>query len=225
MPADNLPTPEVTHAETRHRLVAAAAEVFAERGFQNATIREISRRAATNIAAVNYHFGDKERLYTEVLRHGARQIDEQYPIQTGQPGLTPPSERLRLFIYSFLHRIFSCDRSAYHARLMTREMVEPTHALDAVVEEVIRPISKALESVVRELLRPEASECQVRNCCAGVVGQCVYFFHCRPMLIRLFPNQTYGPTDIEQLAAHITRFSLGGIAAAEQEADGELKKI
>jgi len=54
--------------KTREKLIEAAGQVFAERGFQEATVREICSRAGTNGAAVNYHFGDKLGLYTEVLR-------------------------------------------------------------------------------------------------------------------------------------------------------------
>ena len=53
---------------TRTRLLKAAAEVFAEHGYENATIRQICTRADANVALVNYHFGDKLELYTEVLR-------------------------------------------------------------------------------------------------------------------------------------------------------------
>src|SRR5580658_7522029 len=57
---------------TRDKLIDAAGTVFAERGYRSATIREICRRAGANVAAVNYTFGDKMGLYTEVLRHSVR---------------------------------------------------------------------------------------------------------------------------------------------------------
>src|ERR1700685_1095104 len=57
---------------TRDKLIEAAGHVFAERGYRAATIREICRRAGANVASVNYTFGDKMGLYTEVLRHSVR---------------------------------------------------------------------------------------------------------------------------------------------------------
>ena len=48
--------------ETRKTLLEVACEVFAQMGYQGTTIAEISRRAGANIAAVNYHFGNKSVL-------------------------------------------------------------------------------------------------------------------------------------------------------------------
>ena len=51
--------------ETRQRLLEPASEVFAQKGFRDATIAEICREAGANVAAVNYHFGSKGELYVE----------------------------------------------------------------------------------------------------------------------------------------------------------------
>jgi len=54
---------------TEKRLLEAAGEIFAEHGYRAATIHQICQRAGANIAAVNYHFSDKEQLYHEVIRY------------------------------------------------------------------------------------------------------------------------------------------------------------
>jgi len=54
-------------AETRARLLDAARRLFAERGFEDVTVREICREAGANLALVNYYFGDKLGLYLEVV--------------------------------------------------------------------------------------------------------------------------------------------------------------
>jgi len=59
--------PEGSEEKTRDKILSAAGEVFAEQGFEGATIRAITERAGVNVAAVNYHFRDKAELYTRVV--------------------------------------------------------------------------------------------------------------------------------------------------------------
>src|SRR5579872_793581 len=102
---------EAARDATREHLLEAAAEVFAEAGFRTATVREICQRAGANIAAVNYHFGDKEKLYRAVLKDSFRIAMARYPADLGLPARATPEQRLRAFVLSFLMRIFSTGPS------------------------------------------------------------------------------------------------------------------
>lgn len=198
-------------AETRQQLIEAAAEVFATVGFRSATVRAICDRAGANIAAVNYHFGDKEKLYLEVLRYTQEQSLEKYPTDLGVKPGSPPELRLKAFIRSFLFRIFDEGSIAWHGKLMSREMIEPTAALDALVEEKIRPQAAQLSAIIRELLGPRPKPQQVQLCGLSVVSQCLFYHQCRPVVTRLFPEQKFTGQDIENLAEHIASFSLAAI--------------
>src|ERR1700740_2655251 len=61
------PALEASEENTRDKILSAAGEVFAEQGFDGATIRAITERAGVNVAAVNYHFRDKTEVYTKVV--------------------------------------------------------------------------------------------------------------------------------------------------------------
>src|SRR5450631_681854 len=61
-----------TSDPTRDKLLDVAGRIFADRGYRSATIREISVAAGANVAAVNYHFGDKLALYTEAVHQSLR---------------------------------------------------------------------------------------------------------------------------------------------------------
>jgi AcrR family transcriptional regulator len=200
-----------SQAATKAALIAAAAEVFSQVGFRAATVREICLRAGVNIAAVNYHFGDKEKLYLEVLRHTQAQAFEKFPPDLGLKPKARPEEKLKTFVRSFLLRIFAEGESAHHGKMMSREMIDPTHALDALVRERIRPLAMQLNAIVRELLGKKASEELVRRCASSVVSQCCFYHHCRPVISRLFPEQKFSAEEIEKIAEHITEFSLAAL--------------
>jgi AcrR family transcriptional regulator len=203
---------DASHAETRRQLLEAAGEVFAEAGFRDATVREICRRAGANVAAVNYHFGDKEKLYTEVLRYAQTKALEKYPLLLDVAVNAPPEKRLRAFVQSLLLRIFDKGPTAWHGKLMSREMIEPSAALDSLVEERMRPMAGQLWQIVADILECPLNHERVRLCAFSVVSQCVFYHHCRPVVSRLFPKEE--PLDaagIERLADHVTRFSLAAM--------------
>src|SRR2546427_11594195 len=108
--------------ETRHRLLEAAGEVFAEKGFHHTTVRDIWERADANCAAVNYHFQGKEQLYAAVLAYAYQRALEKYPPTLDLPAIATPKQRLHAFVRAFLLRIFDEGHPAWHGKLMAREM-------------------------------------------------------------------------------------------------------
>jgi len=194
-------------ADTRQQLLSAGAAVFAARGFRNATVREISRRAGSNVAAVNYHFGGKEGLYSEVLALGHQTM---MGARSGTSGRRP-EVRLEQFIRNFLQRILTESPESDHAQLMFREMIEPTGALDRVVAHFIKPMADELGDIVRELLGPGFSLKERQHAGLSIVSQILNYKHCRPVIARLFPKLPMDPSQIEPLTRHISAFSLAAL--------------
>ncbi len=198
-------------SDTRRRLLEAAGEVFAEHGFRAATVQEICRRADANIAAVNYHFTDKEQLYRAVIRYAEEEGGGEEPHDL-PPG-TAAEERLRAHVEWFLYHLLDEGRPAWHGRIIAREMIEPTAALDELVEGHMRETLGRLSAIVRDLLGPGATEEQVRSCCFSIKGQCLFYHNCAPVIARLYRGATFGGAQVPALAEHITRFSLAGMRA------------
>ena len=211
--------PSVRSRDTRQRLLEAAGEVFAERGFRDATVQEICRRADANIAAIHYHYADKEQLYRAVIQYAEGRAEDSPPADSTTD--TSPEKRLRAHIESFLLRLLDEGHPAWLGKLMAREMSQPTPALDVIVQEKISSTYRRVDAIVRELLGPGVAEDDVRACVLSVQGQCLFYRHCHPVLVGLFPGVSFGPAQVPELAEHITRFSLAGIRAVVRERKGE----
>lgn len=214
------PTPPTStggNPGTRERLIEAAGEVFARRGYREATIREICIAAGANVAAVNYHFGDKDRLYLAVLQETHEASVTHFPPDMGVSEDDPPEVRLDAFVRSLLMRLLHEGRPAWHAQLMAREMSDPSPALEALVEQSVRPMWKRLTGICRELLGEKATKRAVDACAASVVGQCLHYKHASACMRLLAPGLS---SEVASLASHITRYSLGGIEASRREGQG-----
>lgn len=196
----------------KERLLDAAGAVFAERGFEAATVREICARAEANLAAVNYHFGDKERLYIEAVKAAHARRLARHPPPVLPPGM-PPAARLRLWIRHLLQRlVLDQDQPAWCAQLVMRELAVPTAACRELTQEFIRPQFEQLVALVAELAPPRTSARQLHLLAFSIVGQCVYHRLARPIIGYLVGPEEFGSYDLDRLTDHITAFTLRGLA-------------
>jgi len=195
------------------RLLEAAGPIFAAEGFHWAKVRDICARAGANVAAVNYHFGDKLGLYTEVLRYSiaAAGID---PNLTANAWGNPPEVRLRAFIRMILDCVFISSRPAWHMKLVLQEMSHPTPAMNEVIQQFIRPRYEILCDVIGSLIGQRSKARVTQLCAHSVVGQARHYLIANAVIGAVWPELTFTPKDVDEIADHITTFSLAGIKAA-----------
>lgn len=205
--------PELLADGTRDRVLHAAGAVFAERGFRRATVREICRRAQVNIASVNYYFKSKQDLYADVLEFSWQKALRKYP-DDGPGTRVRAQERLRRFVHSFLLRILDEGRPAWFGKLMVREMVEPTSALDRVIERAIRPLHQTLGGLVGEILGTGATPEEIRRHVFSILGQCLFYRHGRHVIAKIYPEVRLDAGEIEQIAGHISSVALSAMRRA-----------
>jgi AcrR family transcriptional regulator len=200
-----------TVSKTRNAIIEAAGKIFAEEGYSKATVREICRQAGANLAAVNYHFGDKKGLYLAVLKYYQDTSFQAYPPDLGIDKFLSPEEKLRAFIRSFLLRMMDEGKPAWFGKLLAREFTQPTWALDILIEDTIRPSFQILMDIVVDILGKGAKERSVLFCSMSIVGQCLYFRHSHPVISRLFPGTVFDSRQLDELTDHISRLSLYGL--------------
>lgn len=198
---------------TRERLLAAAMQVFAERGYEAATIREICSRAEANVAAVHYHFGDKRSLYEAIF---STLFDT---LRTRRRAFLPPEapaeERLRVYLRVLFEEIFigdgDAERQVQLSAIYLAEMARPTEALDRIVAEHLEPDARELYSIVADLLGSPPDDPLTVDCAASIIGQVLYYYHAEPIISRLHAGRPPVSARIDALVEHILLFSLGGL--------------
>jgi AcrR family transcriptional regulator len=202
--------------DTRSRLLDAAGQVFADKGFESATVREICQLADANIAAVNYYFGDKEKLYIDSVREAQCARAELAPMPDW-PAQTPAQECLRIFVQTFIARLLAPGRPQWHRELMLRELAHPTQACTEIVRDYIRPMADVLGMIVDRLLKPASPFQRHELVCFSVVGQCLFYYVHTPIIRELMGEEYLRSLEMDHLVDHITRFTLAAVGASSLE--------
>ncbi len=198
---------------TRVRILEAAGEMFAERGFEATTVRDICQSAGANVAAVNYYFGDKERLYVEAVVQAHRWRLDQAQLPTWDSD-TPPRQKLSDFILTFFRRVLGGPDDTWRTRLVMREIMQPSSACAEIAQSNIRPQFQILQGILRELLPEGRCDEELHLVAFSIVGQCLFYHVANPIISNLVDEDEHDSYCIEKLAAHVTNFTLGAIDAA-----------
>jgi AcrR family transcriptional regulator len=201
----------VNDQETRSRLLRVSERLFADRGFKDVTVREICRAARANVAAINYHFGDKLGLYREVLQTATDAMRATNAAARRAGEGQSPDEKLRRYILIFLQGLLASNYETLH-RLIHREMNDPTPVLDAFVEQSVRPRVEYLAGIVTELIGGKPTDQRVLRCVASIHSQSIAYLP-NPIAARLGFSFKATPSQIEEAARHIAEFSLAGVKA------------
>jgi AcrR family transcriptional regulator len=196
---------------TPERVIEAAGEVFAEKGFESATVREICNRGKANLAAINYHFGDKRRLYVEAVKRAHINRAQLFPLPVWAPD-TGPQQKLTDFVLTLLRRMISPSGSKWEGELMIREIARPTEACQELVRDYIRPTFETLGAILAELM-PDATPEKRHLVGFSIVGQCLHYKVTAPVTRMLVSDDEFERYEPELLADHITDLTLRGIGA------------
>ena len=202
--------------KTRASLIEAAGEIFAEQGFHHTTVRQICNLSGTNIASVNYHFGNKTGLYKEVVRQSMRAAHFD-AVRAALDQSAAPEDILRAVVKARLESLWGRDLENWHFRIILHELAKPTPALNEVVTEAIRPVYARLREVISTTLQLPPDHEKTRLCAHSIIGQIMFYAFARPVITRLWPEMKMTPAQLDLIANHIADFSLAYIRSTSAE--------
>ena len=200
---------------TKERILEAAGEIFGTKGFKDATIRTIARDAKVNIAAINYHFRDKEGLYGAVLEEVFHLGFTRFPANMDLAANADPQQRLKAFIRAMFYRLQSKEGwggIGGRGRLIARELLDPSPAFEAVLDRYIKPHKDLLAVIIIDIMGTDPGPEKFMPCAISIIGQCIYYALASPVIRKISADNAPTEENLDRLAEFVWLFSLGGIA-------------
>jgi TetR/AcrR family transcriptional regulator, regulator of cefoperazone and chloramphenicol sensitivity len=195
----------------RAKLVLAALKLFAEKGFEGASTREIAESAGANISAIRYYFGDKAGLYRAAFTEPMGEM----PVQgCATVDLTLPQEELLgRFFAEFLEPLKHGEAVRLVMKLHFREMIEPTGAWQQEIEAEIKPQQEAMVRMLVHRFGLAAPDTEVQRLAFAIVGMAVQYYVGQDVVQAIAPEVLADPAAIDMLAQSLTRFAHSMIEA------------
>lgn len=200
---------------TRQALLHHSADIFAESGFDRASVREITSRAGANQAAINYHFGGKEALYREVLRLAIAALSEASLLDEGAIDSVPRDEAVRLFIKEQLTPLLKHRELGRYLRILAWEAVAPTAVYRNFIASEKLPILHRAERIVRRFLPGAATPAEIAVATIWLTQQAAPFVRNYDTLSQPPFNLTIDRTFITQLAADLGCMAVAALNARD----------
>jgi AcrR family transcriptional regulator len=204
----------------KDRILNEAEILFAEKGFHAVTVREITRLAECNLAAVNYHFGNKENLYLEVFKERwiprAKRVRAAFQKTVSEGNGKNVADIVHALAHAFLKGPLTDDERLRHAQLMIREMAMPTLALDLLIEEVIQPFFGEVAGRLHPLMGEAFEKERLMLNIISVFSMVIYFNFARVPVLRV-TGEEYDENFKEKLVDHIVKFSVAGFGMNGEE--------
>jgi AcrR family transcriptional regulator len=207
--------------DARARLIDVAIALFAEKGYEGTSVRDLATAAGVNVAAVNYHFGSKDALYTEALRACLAPCAEmrermQAHLDVARQGKNrrAAEEALRACIREFLDMMTS--PAARHSHLVMREQSEGKPRFEPVIREFFQPVGTILRELI-QMLAPGLPEMSVFMTISGIIGQCIHTLKARASYRVLAGVDSHSPEYIEMVSGHMAHLVALGLRGLERE--------
>lgn len=204
-------------ASARRRILAAAEQLFADRGFDAASVRQIAIAAKVPLALVNYHFGSKEGLYREVFALRAPMIIDKRIAGLALADMeTDPDRKLELIIKALLVpnlHMRAAEKSPAYARILAREVFDPKSNERGVIAEFFDPVAKRIIEALRTVL-PDRSLEELHWGYQVMLGSMVYIMADIGRIERL-SDGLCRPEDEKATAEHVVALLKAAIKHAQ----------
>jgi TetR/AcrR family transcriptional regulator, regulator of cefoperazone and chloramphenicol sensitivity len=208
---------------TKLSLIQAAGKLFAENGFDGTSVRSIADTAGANIAAINYHFGSKDNLYTEALRYVVNKHSDLggYDPWGGEGHFDTPAAVAETIYGTVKERFssyFSAKRPPWHSQLLMRSLLKPSEALRAIVEQTFRPDHEELKRLFRTA-DPSLTDEQAQLWAFSFSANITFYVLAEAPILMVMGKEEYDSAFLEAAADHAARAIIAAMGLPQPERD------
>jgi TetR/AcrR family transcriptional regulator, regulator of cefoperazone and chloramphenicol sensitivity len=215
-------TPNRADPESRStsaRLLEAAGEIFAEKGFERTTGKEICAKAAANTAAINYYFGSVDGLYAAVLEEAQERFITFDAISKAVAPQTAAAAKLKALSMLAAERLTAPVSRSWVFRVLAREMAAPSPAFQAIRARELPPRARLIRAIVAEIVDlPPDHPAVARGAISIIAPFAMLSIADRRMIARAFPSLALDESGAQALGEHLYRYAMAGLADIRRRA-------
>lgn len=203
-------------ASTRERILEAAEQLFAEQGIAPTTLRQITSSAAANLAAVNYHFGNKQQLVHEVFRRRLDALNQERLARLAELQAAERSPVLESVLCALIYPALAISQGSGRGghrfiKVMARAYAENDRDLHGFLSEHYGHVIRQFASVIQQLL-PQTPLNELRWQLDFVIGALTY------VMADFGAHFSQSPAlDSEDIAHRLVAFAAAGLSRTEAE--------
>ncbi len=203
----------------RQRLLDAALRLFAARGYEGATTREICEAAGANLSAIRYYFGDKAGLYRATFCEPLGEPTD--PARLADMASLTLRPALVAFFREFLLPLKHSEAVQLVMKLHFREMIEPTGLWQDEIDAEIRPQHDWMVARLCAELGLDAPDADVQRLAVAVISMAVHYYVGRELIDLLAPDLLASPNAIDLLAERLAGYAVSMIEGERLRRTGE----
>ena len=210
--------------ESRSRILESAGKLFAERGFNGVSTRELAKAAGVNVSAIAYYFRGKKGLYRAVFN---QLIEDTNPffqptaayIRKSVKNANGDPEKLanltKWLISRLLTGVLKNDQMYWQMGLMLREYHQPTDGFSILLEHRVHPMHDAVAGLVSAATGKVIDESQtlLLTCC--LIGQCMAFGAARGLVLARLDWKTFDEGNLPLVIDTVTQVALSMLGLQE----------
>lgn len=202
------------------RLLLAAIQLFAEKGFANTSIRDLAQKAQVNVAAVSYYFKDKVGLYKAAFsklsacpQANAKSVQAHSCDQVSGQALR---DILREVLKNLIEPLKQGEMMGWHLRMRMREMLEPTGLWEQEIESEIVPAQQALEQCLCRALNLASNNERVQRLAFSITGMGIHLLVSRDVFHALHPQLLASAEAVDQYIEQLCDYAVAMVNVEKQ---------